>query len=353
MVALFRPYLKTVIVSIVLLLSCNLIGYSQDTGSCAEKLANAESLFAKGQVDQVPSVLSDCMKSGFTKEEALAAYKLLIQSYLLDDKLELADSTMLAFLKKNPEYQISPTDHSSFVHLFNSFRVKPVIQIALHLGTNLPFITFIDQKTVDSEYGKSNYKSNALNLFTSIEAKIELNTKMEINVEAGYSQLSFSNNGNFMGFGETEYSESQKRIELPVSVTYNFVNVSKFTIYGRLGFGPSLTLGSTAKKPVFIPTDINNFDSRKGSDIDRKDSRILLDVLIQAGAGVKYKTPGGYLFTEVRSNFGILNQTIRGGDSASELQWHYFYKDNDFHMNSLNFSVGYIQLFYKPSKRKE
>ncbi|HUX58662.1 MAG TPA: outer membrane beta-barrel protein [Bacteroidales bacterium] len=347
----FQHIIRITILSIVLLGSFSVIGYSQNTGSCAEKLKNAESLFAKGQVEQVPSELYECMKSGFNREESLTAYKLLIQSYLLNDKLEMADSSMLAFLKKNPEYQVSLTDHSSFVHLFNNFRVKPVIQIAIHLGTNLPFITFVDQKGVDSEFGTSRYNTTALNLYTSIEAKIELNKKLEINVEAGYSQLSFSNIGNFYGFGETDYSESQKRIEIPVSVTYNPIRFGKFTPYGRLGFGPALNIGSIAKA-TFNSTDINNFYIRKGSDIDRKDLRIFMDIFAQVGAGIKFKTPGGYLFSEVRSTFGILNQTIEGGDSNSELIWHYFYKDNDFHINSLNFSVGYIQLFYKPSKLK-
>ena len=352
MVNQFHSYVRIPMLCIIILGTFSVSGYSQNTGSCAEKLANAQTLFEKGQVDQVPAMLYDCMKSGFNREESLTAYKLLIQSYLFDDKLEIADSTMLAFLKRNPEYQISPTDHSSFVNLFNNFRVKPVIQIAIHLGTNLPFITFIDQKSVDSEFGMSRYNTNALNLYISVEAKIELNKKLEINAEAGFSKLSFSNIGNFMGFGETDYSESQKRIEIPLSATYNPKSFGKLTPYVRLGFGPALTIGSTAKA-TFNPTDINNFESRKGSDIDRKDSRIVLDIFTQVGAGIKFKTPGGYLFSEVRSTFGILNQTIDGGETTSELIWHYFYKDNDFHINSLNFSVGYIQLFYKPSKRKE
>jgi hypothetical protein len=95
--------------------------YSQEAGTCAEKLKTAQSLFSKGQVEQIPSLLKDCLQSGFKKEEALAAYKLLIQTFLLNDKLDQADSTMYEFLKKNPEYQLSPTDHSSFVYLFNKF----------------------------------------------------------------------------------------------------------------------------------------------------------------------------------------------------------------------------------------
>ena len=109
---------------IVLLSFLPISVYSQESGSCAENLKNAQSLFDKGQVVQVPSILQECMKSGFNREESLAAYRLLIQSYLFEDRLEQADSVMLEFLKKNPEYKISPTDHSSFVHLFNNFKSK-------------------------------------------------------------------------------------------------------------------------------------------------------------------------------------------------------------------------------------
>jgi hypothetical protein len=291
------------------------------------------------------------MKSGFNREEALTAYKLLIQSYLFEDKLELADSTMLAFLKKNPEYQVSPTDHSSFVHLFNNFKVKPVVQISVHLGTNLPFLTFIDPESTAGEPGKSIYNTKVINLFVSIEAKFELSKKFELNFEPGYSQLAFTNIEEFMRFGKINYTENQKRLELPVSVTYNITNFGKFTPYGRLGFGPAITLGSTATT-TFDPTDINGTPIT-GTDIDRKDSRIFMDFFTQVGAGIKFKTRGGFLFTEIRSNFGILNQTIRGGDSAEELSEKYKYVDDDFHINSLNISIGYTQIFYKPSKRKE
>lgn len=328
------------------------IAYSQETESCAERLKVAESLFTRGQVDQVPSMLTECMKSGFNREESLTAYKLLVQAYLFDDKQDLADSTMLAFLSKNPEYELSPTDHSSFVYLFNTFRVKPVVQISIHFGTNVPFLTFVNENSHSSEPVKSFYNMEAVNLFTSVEAKFELSKKLEFNVETGYSQLSYTNTEPFMGFGESVYKETIKRVELPVSITYNLMRFNKLTLYGRLGLGPAFTIGSTAKAE-FNPTDINNPYDRSGPDIDRKDSRISMDLFTQLGAGVKYKTPGGYLLAELRSNLGIFNHNTKGGASSYEPDYHYFSSDNDFHFNSLNISVGYTQLFYKPSKRKE
>ncbi len=329
-----------------------LISYSQDTGSCAGKLKNAQSLFDKGQVEQVPSMLMDCMKSGFNREESLTAYKLLIQAYLFEEKLDLADSTMLAFLKKNPEYQISPTDHSSFVHLFNNFKVNPVVQISFHFGSNLPFLFLIDRVSSSSVPGESVYSTDALNLFSSVEAKFRLNKKIEMNVEAGYSQIAFMNVEDFMGFGKIKYTETQKRIEIPLSITYNILSIGKFTPYGRFGIGSALTLGSTAQAS-FEPSDINNPFKHTGTDINRADSRIFMDLFVQVGGGIKFKTRGGFILAEVRSDFGLFNQTIRGGPLAEELRWYYYYVDNDFRINSLNFSIGYTQIFYKPTKRKE
>jgi hypothetical protein len=338
----------------IILLVSPLFVYSQEAGSCAEKLKNAQTLFEEGRVEMVPSMISECMKSGFNREESLAAYKVLIQSYLLEEKLEMADSTMLAFLKINPEYQISPTDHSSFVNLFNTFKVKPVVQIVLHVGTNLPFLTFRDYHSVSGVPGQKIYSANALNIYGSLEAKFELTKKIELNFETGYSQLAFTNVEDFMGFGKVNYTETQNRIEIPVSVTYNFKGFGKFTPYARLGLGAALTLSSTAKVS-FDPTDINNPAKRTGPDLSRKSSRIFIDPFAQIGGGLKFKTRGGYFSCEVRSNIGFLNQVIRGGDPVNEqeLMVKYNYADDDFHLNALNFSVGYTRIFYKPSKRKE
>jgi hypothetical protein len=337
---------------IVLLGSFTVIAYSQEAGSCAEKLKSAQTLFEKGQVKQVPSMLSECMKSGFNHEESLAAYRLFIQSYLFEDKTEMADSSMLTFLKKNPEYQVSPTDHSSFVHLFNSFRVKPLVQVVFHIGTNKPFLTFVNQVTLASIKGKSTYSSQAANLFTSLEIKYEINTKLELNLEAGYSQLAFTNIEEFMGFTETTYSETQKRFEIPVTVSYNWLSFGKFTAFGRVGQGIAYNLNSVAK-PSSKATDGNNPNSYSGADIKRNDSRIKIDLFTQIGAGLKFKIPRGFVFMEIRSNFGLLNQTVRGGVSAEELDWHYDYADDDFRLNSLNISMGVSQIFFKPSKRKD
>jgi len=337
---------------LILLLSLfTVVVLPQETSTCAENLKNAQTLFDNGQVQQVPAMLQECLRSGFKQEEELAAYKLIIQTFLFQDKNAEADSAMLSFLKKYPEYLLSPTDHSSFVHLYNNFNVDPVVQVVIRLGTNLPFLTFVDTKTFSAQQVAGKYTTNALNLFGSLEAKFALNSKLELNIEGGYSQLSFTNREDFQEFGIVNYSEVQHRIEIPLTATYNFASFGSFTAYARAGTGTAFNFSSTARNVSFESNDLITFSSLKSPEISRNDSRIKMDILVQAGGGIKLKIPRGYVNFEIRTNVGLYNQVLRGGASATQLEG-YYYRDDDFNLNSVNFSFGYTQIFYKPSKRK-
>ena len=342
----------------ILLFSATVSLYSQEAGSCAEKLKTAQSLFSKGQVEQIPSLLKDCLKSGFKTEEELTAYKLLIQTYLLNDKLEQADSTMYEFLKKNPEYVLSPTDHSSFVYLFNNFKVKPVLQLSIHAGVNVPFLTFVNTFLPEGEDAKSSFNSGIGNLFISVEPRFKIANKTEIGFEAGFSMRKFINNiDDNMNHALINYTESQQRIEVPVFVMHDFKSFGngKFTIYGRAGIGAAYTLGVTATA-TYTPTDQNNRNSRTGETLNRKDSRIKVDCFGQIGAGLKYKIPRGFLFGELRSDIGILDQNVikgLGGSAVPVLTNFYVWHDPSFRLNAAGINFGYTYIFYKPIKRKE
>jgi hypothetical protein len=326
---------------------------SQESGTCAEKLKSAQSCFEKGLIDTIPSLLTDCLGSGgFKKEEALSAYKLLIQTLLLKDKIQEADSSMYAFLVKYPEYQISPTDHTSFVYLYNSFRVKPVLQVSFHAGLNLPFLTFVKSYPTAGIPSPVTFGSNFGNLYLSLDSKFRITREIEVGFEIGYSQLRFSSSSQYLGFAVSNYEETRQRIEIPAFAIYDFAKFGKFTAYGRLGIGAALNLGTTAIASQ-VPLDRNNPGSRTGETLKIKDSRRPLDLIGQIGGGLKYKIPHCYVFADVRSNFGMFNQNNHEGKSIPVLDWYYQWTDLDFRLNSLNINVGITYLFYKPSKNKE
>ena len=88
-------------------------------------------------------------------------------------------------------------------------------------------------------------------------------------------------------------------------------------------------------------------------NLSRKDSRVGVDFFAQAGAGLKFKISKGFLFFELRSNFGIMEQNKPGGQTVPVLEYYYKYGDPNFRINAVNINVGYSHIFYKPTKRKE
>lgn len=344
---------RRIIFAVILFtLYINLV-FTQETESCAEKLERAQVSFERGQFGQIPALLTGCLKSGFKKEEELSAYKLLIQTYLVNDRIEQADSAMNAFLKRNPEYKTSPTDHSSFVYLYNKFNVRPVMMVGVRIGTNVPFLTFIDENITAGEPGKSVFRSNATNLFISAEAKFKISDKMELAAEAGYSSLNFSNIiDETMSHSTITYIETQRRLELPISVNYDYRSFGKFTLYGKAGLGAAINLSTTADLSN-IPTDRNNPNDITGETLNRKDSRAFLDIFCQLGAGIKYKIPKGFIFAELRSSFGTFDQNVPGGSTVNTVDQLYRWSDPSFRMNSFNMNIGYTYILYKPAKKKE
>jgi hypothetical protein len=176
---------------------------------------------------------------------------------------------------------------------------------------------------------------------------------MELAAEAGYSTLNFSNViDEAMSHSTITYAETQRRLEIPVNVNYDFRSFGKFTLYGKAGLGAAINLSTTAVLSN-IPTDRNNPNDITGETLNRNDSRTFLDVFCQLGTGMKYKIPKGFIFAEIRSSFGTIDQNSPGGSTVDIVDQLYRWSDPSFRMNSFNMNIGYTYIFYKPAKKKE
>jgi hypothetical protein len=132
-----------------------------------------------------------------------------------------------------------------------------------------------------------------------------------------------------------EYTETQTRIEIPVSSTYNFAKLGKFTAYGRAGIGAAFNIGISSTTSD-TPVDKNNPGLRTGEILIRKDSRVPVDLFVHIGGGIKYKISKGYFFGEIRSDFGMLNQNVTEGNTVAVLGEYYFWRDPDLPTFSIN-----------------
>lgn len=317
---------------------------------CAVNLRNAEGFFAAGRVEEVPPLLESCLESGFTAAEELAAYKLVIRSYLLDDKTDMAEAMMLEFLRKNPEYQISPTDNSDFIYLFNKFNVKPVIQLGLKAGINYTYIMGKQDLSLSGEAAGTDYSNENLTIALGGLVKYKINDFLEAGVEMDYSEVSFNISENFLSYGIVSYNEKQRRLESTVNIYYEPWDFNGLIPYFKAGAGMAYNIATRASS-TFYNSDVNNPFERAGPEVSRMDSRNRADILIAAGLGCKYKLPSGYVFFDVDTRAGMMNQSIPGIPTDQEL--YYFFTDDRFRLNVMRASLGYIFIIYKPERIRE
>jgi len=61
------------------------------------------------------------------------------------------------------------------------------------------------------------------------------------------------------------------------------------------------------------------------------------------------KIPRGYITAELRTLSGLRNQ-VAGLSDPGNLEYYYFYTDDNFRINIAGLTVGYTFIFYKPTK---
>ena len=315
---------------------------------CALKLQEARTMFDRGRIELVPDLILSCLNTGgFSREDELTAYKLLIQSFLLDEKPALAEETMVEFLRKNPEYKHSAADFSGFVYLLSKFQVRPKFMISARAGLNYTFLAGRSELSLSSLPPDISYSREPFNFYAGTEASLPVTGNLSVAAGISYSSSSFVYSENMMNFGTVTYREGQSRLEVPVSAIYQVARYKGVLAYARLGAGYAMNLHTDAKAS-YTPSDINNRFNRTGENVNRNGSRINADIFIHGGLGGMVKIPNGYVTVELRALSGLRNQVVRS--DPGNLEYYYFYTDDNFRVNIAGITFGYTYIFYKPVK---
>ncbi len=317
-------------------------------GNCSSTLQRAETLFDQGIIEEIPSLLAGCIMDGFTGEERKRAQKLTILAYIFDNKISLAENTMISFLQDNPEYEVQPDDPSEFVSLLRNFRTFPYLSIGILMGGNLTSATML------ATYGPFNpgFDENYFEIMPEIQAgaavSIFLVESLELNIEGIYTRNSFAHNIQYP-FAEVRKKETHQRIELPVSLSYD-LPMGRTTPYIRIGAFYSHLLSARASYSVSNPeTGPDIIDKSDNQNIlDRRNSGMVKGIL---GAGIKYKIPAGQIFFDLRYSHGFTEPVNAGNRWDQETTFRYYHTDGDFQLDNLSFSIGYRYLFYRTKKR--
>lgn len=330
------------------------ISFSQQQ-DCVFKLQEAEKLYSQGLIEEIPQLLNPCIESGLSQEDRLQASKLVILSYLFNDEQGDAENTMLSFLRRYPEYEISPTDPKEFVYLFESFSNIALYSFGISGGLNLTNISLREQ------YGTYNYNQSQQEYISGFGYQVGININryiadnLEFVFEIKYKQNKFESlvdipDFDDMGFNQIFFSETQTRIEIPLTVTYDF-EYGKWKPFLRAGGSIGYLTNVYSKITRFFS---HNYTDVKSPDINVSDYRNQLNFWGIVGGGIKYRIPRGYIILDVRYNIGLQNQVNQNNRvlQGSEQIWKYHYMDDNFILNNGSVSIGYVFLLYKPEKKQ-
>jgi hypothetical protein len=341
--------MKSKVIILLCVLYASIIGSNllNAQENCAVNLKRAQELFSSGQIEEVPVLIEPCLESGFTKEEKIQAYKILINAYVFDDNLEKAEITMLDFLKKYPEYETISTDPSEFVNLMQQFDNRPRFSIGFIAGGTYSVIRVIEPvntSPLNDNFGY--YNTSGVSYHVGFSFIKNLTSKLELSIEADFKNAVFDHYLDPNSFTSNSYYEAQQLINLPVSLCYS-LGKGKIYPFARLGFNTGFLVSSGADL-ISVP----GVESPRISNIDNRETLCFWGII---GGGVRLKISKAYLFADVRYNLALNNQVNNNGrrNTQGDELWLYQYRDDDFYHDDLNLSIGYVRTIYKPRKKTD
>lgn len=319
----------------------------QSQNNCLQLLEQAEVLFEQGIIEEIPELLSGCLEDGFSPENLIRAQKLLIFAYLIDNKTLEAENVMKSFLKNNPEYEIQPGDPAEFKLLLSDFRTIPFLSVGPFLGGNFSSATFLEHYgPYNTSRDEGEFLINSPQFQIGAAINVFLTERLEGNLESIYTINSFSYSNLQYGFAEIYKTETQRRLEFPVSLSYD-LSQNNWQPYLRVGLSYGLLMSAHSDyKRTYLNSGEEQYSPIEELGVDISEQRNSSFVNAVFGAGLKYKIPRGHLYFDIRYFYGLSDLVNPEGRWSQDTVFEFYTADNDFHLDYITFSIGYRYSFY-------
>jgi hypothetical protein len=320
--------------------------------ACAVTLRTARTTYDEGRLHELPGLLAPCLKSGFTQQEAVEAYKLLVLSYIYLEEPAKADEAMLALLQTDPYFEVNESaDAAEFIALYRTFRTWPVYRVGAKAGVNAtqPYIT----SYVDAVEGAQVSYAPAVSFMSGLVFEIPVADRLTLNPEAYFQMRTFLYESELKLSDDLTNSSEGKEVQTSVSVP-----VSLQYAIARTKLNPYISAGVSVDYLLKSSITMNrlrvNANSIQERTFDVTDSRERIQVNAVASAGIKSRLGGGFVVTELRLSYGLtgINDPATAFTLDDYLLFDNGYADNSMRLNSISLTVGYVYNVFHPKKLK-
>jgi hypothetical protein len=324
---------------ILIFASCTLSLHAQD--SCITNLKNAAKAQDEGDFDISIGILLPTIKNcPLDKDDRIQAYKLLMLCYLNIDKLEDADAVAAAIMRIDPNF--SPDkfkDDQRLFPIFDKYKPRPVFGIGISGGINRTKIKTVRQFSVIYPNGKAPELYKEKGGF-QLGAFAEHYIWKGLWAEAGiyYRSIGYEHTLLNIDSADIQYSEKLTYFDIPVSVKYYF-DFNRFRPYIQAGASFS-----------FLANALSTTERKDQKDlVNRTSLRNAFNIGWFGAAGIGYSVKSFMLFANMRYVYFPGNVNKEGTRYQDEINlFKYYYLDNDFRLNNLQFNIGAsIMLSYK------
>lgn len=343
---------------------------------CEIKLNQATEELNAGHFHGIDSILTPCLKNGFSREQRQRAYLLLTQVYLLLDNAESAKESYLNLLRANPEFVADEArDPIDVVYLSKKFTAEPIFSIFGRVGGNTSIVRVIKSVSITGEPIDTKYTLKP-GWTVAVGADWNFDPKISLSTEFQYSFTAFQREQTGLWSTSTTFlNERQNWFNIPILVKYSFGTSKKTIPYAYGGFGIGYLLSSSSN-PALIDRASRDDESETPSrspNVNYDFKRNSLHRTIVIGGGIRRKWGLHYLFADLRYNFGMTNLLNYDGSvhNNSLVIQNEDYSDNTpvqpsgtpvmrhgssddfFRMDNLYFTIGYQHQLYNPRELKK
>jgi hypothetical protein len=325
-----------------------LIGQEED---CLSRLNDAEILFNSGIFEEIPLFLEECLET-FSEENTKKAYKLIILAYYMNDDVESAEIKMDQLLSTYPEYKPPVGAEAEFQFVYESFRVRKVMDLGFMVGPIFtpgsiiePYSPFQDQFS---------YASGFPGITAGALINFPVNSFFSISTEPSISQYSFQikYENAINGIYAIDQTERNTMFNIPLFARFTFFK-NQYQPYLKVGgeLGLLLAAETESKLDRLNPETGEIIKASEKVKRDHSEFRDQLNYYIGGGLGLRINFNKFYLFAEADYYHPLTNMLAQGKNRFEQINlWSGAWIDSDFRILNSSFRVGISRSFYSIKK---
>jgi hypothetical protein len=327
--------------------------------NCEQTLVLADDEFREGRFYGIPSMLKPCLDGGFTNEQRVRAYLILVQTYLILDDPIAADDSYLKLLRADPEYVANPArDPIDVYYLSRKFTSTPIFTPHVRIGLNTSRPRVIEEVTTS---GTPIDRREILKVGFQFGVGVDwnINNNWSLCAEGNFTNKAFKRESK--AYSQNDVQEMLERhggFDIPIYVKYS-VDSGRIRPFGYAGFAFNVLTSANVALQFFDNTANSEVGIKQttGPDENVYFKRNYLTNSLVLGGGAKYKLGRDFVYADIRYMAGLSNLTkpnenhYTNGGGFDPAITNYQYVSDFFRLDNLSLSFGYIHPIYNPRKK--